>query len=261
MARKAGFFWPKKPAFLAKEAGFFIRKSRLFWPKKPALAKEAGSFGRRSRLWPKKPASLAEEAGFGQGSRLSGRRRSRLWPERSRLWLEGAGFGRRKPAPSLARKKPALAGLRRLLQAERAGLRRLTPALPGRRRKPASAKEAGFLWPSRPLPKEQLAAPSSFQGSSLLLPSSFKEAACCFRPPVRRPLGLRPPLRRPLGLRPPVRMQLAASVLLQEEPAYTGSAGLHRLKAGFGRRSRLTPAQSRLLPEEAGLHRLCRLLL
>ena len=108
LAKRAGFFWPKKPAS-------FGRRSRLFWPKpapsgptglfwpKPApsgqsrlllagkagfFPAKAGSFGRESRLTPAPCFRWAPRKGAGQ-SRLSrllpGQEKSRLWPGKSRL--------------------------------------------------------------------------------------------------------------------------------------------------------------------------------
>ena len=96
---RAGFPGQKKPAFLAKEAGFCYRGSRLFWPKKPAFGQKEAGFGlRRAGFWPG---------------------RSRLRPKKPAL----AGVSR-----LLGLRKPALAGVSRLSGQNRAGLRRLTPA-------------------------------------------------------------------------------------------------------------------------------------
>ena len=156
-----------------KEAGLRRLTPASFWPgRKPA-------FGQRSRLTPRKPA-LAEEAGLHRPKPASSGRKSRLTPaEAGSSLAERAGLRRLTPALS-ARKKPAHAGLRRLLPL---------------------AKGAGLF-------KEQLAAPSSFSRSSLLL-----------RPPSRRNFsssvllqgGLQPSVllvRRALALRPPSRCSL-----------------------------------------------------
>ena len=113
----------------------------VFWPK------EAG-------FWPEKPALLAKEAGFWP-------EKSRLWPRRSRLWLKepaytgSAGFGPEEAGS---------AGVSRLLLlAKEAGLHRPKPASLA---KAASSKEAACcLRPTGSGLKEQLAAPSSFQGT------------------------------------------------------------------------------------------------
>ena len=194
-----------------------------------------------------KPASLAK-------SRL-------LWPEGSRLTPAKAGFLLARKEPALARRKPALAR-------KPASLRRPLGLRPPSRRPVGlrpSFKEA-FRPPSSY--KEPFRAPSSFQGTFRCRPT---QGASLLAPSYSRCSLLHRPTS--FGQKKPAKAGLRRLLPGQER------AGLHRLQAGFGRKSRLTPAQGRLWQKEpaytgqsrlfpckpalagrAGLHRPSRLL-
>ena len=185
---------------------------------------------------------------------------------RSRLLFrpKEAGFGRLSRLPLAeagfcsGQRKPALAGVSRLLLAE-AGFFFRPKEAGVSRRKPASFGQAGFLLRSSLLLRPtgnllqgaaccSVLLQGALQGSvpfkvQLAAPSYSKEP---FRAPSpsRSNLLLRPTVRGSLLPRPPSRQQLAAAVLLE-------GAGQSRLTpAPSGQRSRLTPAEPALAWKE-----------
>ena len=159
-------FWPgKKPAF----AGFrrlpsvAPKEEPAFWPKAGSFGQKAGFFGqKRSRLTPAS-RRLLSVGRHGEEPAKAGESRLLLWPERSRLTPAEAGS-------SLAGKKPAYAGSRRL---PFRGAQRMSPAKstspPSRDKRGYSAPERCHIWAPFCIPRRKCGKHSygaqRFQGS------------------------------------------------------------------------------------------------